>query len=275
MQWLLLFSCAWTSAGSGFGFPSAHTPNLNLPQGPPRGGILDSVPKNIAKNQKQNLHRQFKVLDQNGDGKISLSEFEEQRKHLHNRRNAVQEGKDPRPMEGFETSLIGKIGGDWHSRQDADKDGYVSEHEFDQRLTINMKDIDIHGKTTTTPPDLEKVNREMRETHENQFNAMDEDKDGRLTKYEMKKFQDKLQKRKEDHGHQALASHEHSLLGKLERHGHEEFHGKRDHDGDGHLTIDEFTHKAHMEADKKAREEAEKKAKEEAELNAALKANEL
>jgi len=197
----------------------------------------DSKVKEEGEAQLKDMHaiqeQQFAALDHNGDGKVHAHEVEATRKKLQERKDS---GKGI--LEKFEDSLLSKISKDhqeWHGKQDKNSDGHFTLDEYKIKTT-----------TTTTPkfPGFSKEHaEEARKTMQEQFKVLDNDGDGKVSIDEFHLVRNKLKARKDAGVGQKLSKTDDSLLQKLE-HGkeknYEDMHTKRDKDGDGYLSLDEF-----------------------------------
>lgn len=183
---------------------------------------------------------EFKLLDRNGDGVVHVHELEEVKKQLKDRASKEGEVK----LRKHESSLLGKLEKDhvdWHVKLDKNGDGHVTQEEHKQ-----LWDIKATATETKTKKE-KKAASEVDDIHIHdiqklQFETMDANNDGRVSKQEMVDTMHKLKARKELGGGKGLKKHEDSLLGKLEK-GPEDMHKKSDANGDGHLTWDEYKFK--------------------------------
>jgi Ca2+-binding EF-hand superfamily protein len=184
---------------------------------------------------------EFKLLDRNGDGVVHAHELEEVKKKLKDR--AAKEGNDK--LQKHESSLMGKLENDhadWHGTLDGDGDGHVTleEHkEFWAAIKATAEEVKTkRNNTAVSEIDL----TDIHDIQKQQFETMDANSDGSVSKEEMVATITKLKARKEFDGGKGLTKHEDSLLGKLEE-GPENIHDNSDANGDGHLTWDEYKFK--------------------------------
>lgn len=188
--------------------------------------------------------QQFKLLDKDGDGVVHIHEVDDLKKKLGERR---AKGKDQ--LSNHESSLLDKIQKDhvdWHGKQDKDGNGHFTLEEYKQ--TVDPKKQKEAKKKAELSKAMQDFNlTDIHLTQKLQFELMDSDGDGSVSKEEMRDMRAKLKKRKElafdfSKTEPPLAKHEDSLLGKLED-GPEKMHKKSDADDDGRLTWDEFKFK--------------------------------
>lgn len=203
-------------------------------------GKGDLKPEQFKKNIEKTQEDQFKLLDKNGDGVVYVHEVEEIKKKLEAR--VAKEGKDK--LQKHESSLLDKLEKDhidWHGKQDKDGNGHFTLEEYKQLVDPKKAEEEAAKKKgKKIAPDINITDIHL--TQKLQFEVMDGDNDGRVSKQEMVDIKAKLKARKEIGGEKALAKHEDSLLGKLEM-GHENIHTNTDVDGDGLLTWEEYKFK--------------------------------
>jgi Ca2+-binding EF-hand superfamily protein len=196
---------------------------------------------------------EFKLLDRNGDGVVHVHELEEVKKKLKDR--AAKEGNDK--LQTHESSLMGKLENDhadWYGTLDGDGNGHVTleEHkEFWAAIKSTAEEVKTKQNKATAEEFKTKKNNtaiseidltDIHDIQKQQFETMDANSDGSVSKEEMLATINKLKARKELDGGKGLTKHDDSLLGKLEE-GPDNIHDKSDANGDGHLTWDEYKFK--------------------------------